>query len=843
MTLAEPDWRLIAESIPHLAWVASSAGQIEYLNQLAGDYLGRTPETMLDEIRMVMHPDDAPAVHSAWQQAVDTETAFMAEYRMAGADGEFHWFCGRGQPVGEAGSVTRWICTATHIDDQKRTEAAVQESSDRLAHAQRLTHVGSWSVDVATGTHTWSDELYRLLGYEAREFEPDTDRFVARLHPVDASRIRDALRRQVSHGEAWEGELRIVLPDAGVRWLEARTEPVLDDSGEVVGIHGTAQDVTGRKLVGERLRLQADLLDAVGEAVIATDLAGSIIYWGPGSEHLYGWEAKEALGRSITDMIPTVHGSYDGADVMGRRDRGERWAGTMELRRRDGSAFLAEIGRTPVLDGGGRLVALIGTSSDVTAREELNARLVTAHREAEESLTLLDTLQSEAPVGFAFVDRDVRLVRINPEFASFIGARAEEMVGQRLADVLPSAWWDELSPICRHVFDSGEAVTDQRLSSPLGAGIPRREITTSHYPIRIEDEIIGIGVVVNDITERVRAEGFRSAVMSQVVDGVYTLDVYGHLLYMNKAASKMLGWTEKELRGCDMHEAVDFQRSDGTRVSARDRAFLGEGSPGHLERSAGESFTRKDGSTFSVAYSSVPLRTGTTVEGVVVVFRDVSEPGSSPNLIRVLIVDSDRIASASFQALLDRHEGIDVVAVATTSASAVASAERLTPDVVLVNLDLPDLDGLATALLIKTHDPYVKAILMSEKHDDATAIACIEVGCAGVLDKSRAWVELVSAVRAAYHGETIISQEELQRVLSKVRGGAAGRATHLTDREEQVLACMREGLSNAQVADRLGVTPNTVRNHVQRILYKLNVHSKLEAVVLTSREGLQQGRP
>ena len=101
---------------------------------------------------------------------------------------------------------------------------------------------------------------------------------------------------------------------------------------------------------------------------------------------------------------------------------------------------------------------------------------------------------------------------------------------------------------------------------------------------------------------------------------------------------------------------------------------------------------------------------------------------------------------------------------------------------------------------------------------------------------------MVSAVRAAYHGETIISQEELQRVLSKVRGGGdAGRATHLTDREEDVLACLREGLSNAQVAERLGVTANTVRNHVQRILYKLNVHSKLEAVVLTSREGMHHG--
>jgi DNA-binding NarL/FixJ family response regulator len=239
-----------------------------------------------------------------------------------------------------------------------------------------------------------------------------------------------------------------------------------------------------------------------------------------------------------------------------------------------------------------------------------------------------------------------------------------------------------------------------------------------------------------------------------------------------------------------------------------------------------------------VAYSAVPLRIGSSVEGVAVVFRDISEPGASPNVIRVLIADSDRNATTSCQALLDWHEGIVVVAVERTSASALAGAVRLKPDVMLVDAELPELHGLATTVAVKASAPSTKIILMTENYDDVMALASIDAGCAGVLDKSRAWVELVSAVRAAYHGETILSQQDLQRVLSTVRGGQTGRAMRLTDREEDVLACLREGLSNASVAERLGVTPNTVRNHVQRILYKLNVHSKVEAVVLTSREGL-----
>ena len=332
-------------------------------------------------------------------------------------------------------------------------------------------------------------------------------------------------------------------------------------------------------------------------------------------------------------------------------------------------------------------------------------------------------------------------------------------------------------------------------------------------------------------------QGLRSALMSQLAEGVCTLDREGRLIYMNSAASKMLGWTESELRGRYMQEVVGLPESEVPLVRAD--VVPSEDAVAPSEQFGEGVFTRKDKSTFPVAYSTGPLYIGPSLESFVIVFRDVSEPGSSPNVIRVLIVDPDTTATHSFKTLLERHDGIEVVGTATTSASALRLVDELRPAVVLVNLDLPDGEGITTASMIKDADPSTSVILMTATHNDTIALASIQAGCSGLLDKSRAWVELLSAVRAAYHGETIIPQGELQRVLTKVRGGGHhGRATQLTDREEEVLAHMREGLSNAQVAERLGVTLNTVRNHVQHILFKLNVHSKLEAVVVTSREGL-----
>jgi PAS domain S-box-containing protein len=340
-----------------------------------------------------------------------------------------------------------------------------------------------------------------------------------------------------------------------------------------------------------------------------------------------------------------------------------------------------------------------------------------------------------------------------------------------------------------------------------------------------------------DIDAYIQGASLRSAVMSQVADGVYSEDADGLVTYLNRAACRMLGWTEAELAGRRAHDVI-HTGSDSTPTSGG-CTLRTEGTPGQLVRPVDEVFIRKDNSTFPIAYSAIPLRVESTNQGTAVVFRDVSEPGTSPTRIRVLVADRDHATGEAFEAVLNRHEGVDVVAAETSAAAAIAGVRALQPDVVLLDYALPDRDGVAATRAIKAETPSASIILMTDTYNETIAAAGIGAGCAGVLDKGRAWVELVSAVRAAFHGETRIPQAELQRVVSALGSSARRpRASDLTERERQVLACMTEGLSNRQVADRLGVTTNTVRNHVQRILYKLNVHSKLEAVVVGSGQGL-----
>jgi len=283
-------------------------------------------------------------------------------------------------------------CHLDHLEqaraDAARTAAALLEGENRLAEAQRLAHLGSWSIDAATGTRVWSDELYRLWGFEPRSFEPDLGRLLERLHPDDAEAVRHAALAQCTQREAWEGEYRVLLPDGSVRWLATRTAPLMDEAGVIVGAHGTSQDITQRKVAEEQVRFQADLLEAVGQAIIATDLSGGISYWGPGAEELYGWTAQEVLGRKMAEVVPPTSDGQDRAEARRRLARGEPWAGTLERGRRDGSRFVAQLTTTPLRDSTGRLVGNISICADVSLREQARAELERARDHALEASLL-----------------------------------------------------------------------------------------------------------------------------------------------------------------------------------------------------------------------------------------------------------------------------------------------------------------------------------------------------------------------------------------------------------------------------------------------------------------------
>jgi DNA-binding NarL/FixJ family response regulator len=206
--------------------------------------------------------------------------------------------------------------------------------------------------------------------------------------------------------------------------------------------------------------------------------------------------------------------------------------------------------------------------------------------------------------------------------------------------------------------------------------------------------------------------------------------------------------------------------------------------------------------------------------------------------IRVLIVDDHQMVAESLAAALQREADIELVGIVGTALEAKRTAETERPDVVLMDFRLPDEDGASATEAIKARRPETQVVMVTSADDEAVLLRCLEAGCSGFIPKERPVRELVDAVRAVHAGEALVSPPMLARLLPRLRPSHRSTGTDLTPRELDILSLLARGLSNQGIADRLGISRNTVRNHVQSILAKLEAHSQLEAVSTAVREGI-----
>jgi DNA-binding NarL/FixJ family response regulator len=214
---------------------------------------------------------------------------------------------------------------------------------------------------------------------------------------------------------------------------------------------------------------------------------------------------------------------------------------------------------------------------------------------------------------------------------------------------------------------------------------------------------------------------------------------------------------------------------------------------------------------------------------------------ADPKPIRVLLVDDHQLLTSALSQTLALEPDIDVVGAAGTVAEAKDLA-RDQPDVILMDYRLPDGTGADAARAIKGRWPAARVLMLTALADDETILESIQAGADGYLTKDRAVEDVVSAVRSAHAGETLLPRPVIigiaQRVAAARDRSDRKQVEPLTPREIEVLRALTEGLSTPEICERLFIAPNTLRTHVQNIMGKLRVHSKLEAVAFALRHGL-----
>jgi len=206
--------------------------------------------------------------------------------------------------------------------------------------------------------------------------------------------------------------------------------------------------------------------------------------------------------------------------------------------------------------------------------------------------------------------------------------------------------------------------------------------------------------------------------------------------------------------------------------------------------------------------------------------------------IRVLLVDDHEIFAESISRVLASTSGMRVVGWASTVAESTKLARAYDPDVVLMDFELPDGSGIEATEQIKLLRPLAKVVMLTGRTDQHSLARAIAAGCAGFVTKIESTDILIETIRAAYAGDETTGVIDLRPALGQLRPTSRGLGATLAPRETEVLALMADGLVNKEIAQRLNLSLNTVRNHVQSVLTKLNVHSKLEAVATGVREGI-----
>ncbi len=291
----------------------------------------------------------------------------------------------------------------------------------------------------------------------------------------------------------------------------------------------------------------------------------------------------------------------------------------------DGSFRWYSVSFTPVPCDDGRVQRWVAIGTDVEERVALRQELARSQRRMTETASLLETLEAAAPAGFGFVDSDSRLARVNEVLAAMGSAPGSQQLGQPVQEVL-SAIWPQIEANYHRAWRTATAVVGTVVTaSPQGEADGPRSWLAGCYPVLVEDRMMGVGLVLVDVTEREQAQAFRSVIMDDMAEGLYTVDGDGKLTSMNRAGSEMLGWAEKDLLGASVHAVMHAAPWHGTPQPEGECPLLPARTAGQSVHTVDETFVRRDGSTFEVACSVAPLDTGGGLPGAVVTFRDMTE--------------------------------------------------------------------------------------------------------------------------------------------------------------------------------------------------------------------------
>jgi len=378
---AEEKYRSIFENAVEGIYQSTPEGRFISVNPALARIFGySSPEEMIATLTNIGHQlyVDPDQRDEFVRLVEENHEATELESRIYRKDGSIAWVSENARAVrDDEGELLHYEGFFEDITERKEVEESLRKSEEGLAEAQRMAHLGSWEWDVKSGEVFWSDETFRIYGYDPEEFVPTLEKLMKVVHPDDRELVEKKINAAFDENEPYDFEHRIVRPDGEERVVYRRAEVVLDEEGEPLRMIGTVHDITERKEAEEALRESEEFHRAVMEQSVE-----SIYLFDPETKcvleanatvrELLGYTSEEFLRMTLYDFI--VH---DKEDIDRNVERNvlerQRYVGEREYRHKDGSTIEVEASATMIPYYGREVVCVV--VRDVTERKELEEQL------------------------------------------------------------------------------------------------------------------------------------------------------------------------------------------------------------------------------------------------------------------------------------------------------------------------------------------------------------------------------------------------------------------------------------------------------------------------------------
>jgi PAS domain S-box-containing protein len=366
---AESRLRLITENMQDMLLLTDTNLICIFASASHKWILGYEPSELVGKnIYELIHPDDVARAMKAAEKALKNNSGGTMEVRVRRADGSYIVSEGIGKILtDENGQVTGMMFTSRDITERRRIEQTLKASERKYRKLFEEAMDAIFVADAETGILIDCNRAATALTGRAKsEIIGMHQRF---LHPPEESAGKFSKtfkqHRTSKKGVVLEGQ--VITKNGEVRDVAIKAN-LIEVNGKKL-LRGVFRDITGSKKISEKTRLQARLLNAVGQAIVATDLGGNITYWNRAAEQLYGWQEAEVLGRNIVNVTPAETSQEQAMNIMNRLIEGEHWSGEFIAKRRDGTIFPAIVTNSPITDDKGEIIGVIGVSTDISEQK------------------------------------------------------------------------------------------------------------------------------------------------------------------------------------------------------------------------------------------------------------------------------------------------------------------------------------------------------------------------------------------------------------------------------------------------------------------------------------------